>query len=90
MSAGWFEFGVGGQKGNALGAGGGPLGTGGGARGFSKLVSWFWGNRGLVGGLVMVESGVYIPDAAPDDVEMDNGGLFGVGVSYVRVPSNLW
>ncbi len=30
-------------------------GMGGGARGFSKLVSWFEGKRGLVGGLVMVE-----------------------------------
>lgn len=45
--------------------GGGPVvkllavgmlrGIGGGARGFSKLVSWFEGKRGLVGGLVMVE-----------------------------------
>lgn len=30
-------------------------GIGGGARGFSKLVSWLEGKRGLVGGLVMVE-----------------------------------
>lgn len=30
-------------------------GMGGGARGFSKLVSWFEGKRGLVGGLVIVE-----------------------------------
>jgi hypothetical protein len=29
---------------------GGPRGIGGGARGFSKLLSWFWGNRGLWGG----------------------------------------
>ena len=38
----------------------------------------------------MVDNGVYIPDAAPEDVEMDNGGLFGAGLSYVLVPSNLW
>lgn len=30
-------------------------GIGGGARGCSKAVSWFEGNRGLDGGLVMVE-----------------------------------
>lgn len=28
-------------------------GTGGGARGFSKLVSWFDGKRGLAGGLII-------------------------------------
>jgi len=32
-------------------------GIGGGARGFSKLVSWFDGKRGLAGGLAIVERG---------------------------------
>ena len=49
---GWLAFGVIGVK----PAGGGMLrGIGGGARGFSKLVSWFEGKRGLAGGLVTVE-----------------------------------
>lgn len=40
---------------------GGPVGMGGGARGFSKLPSWFWGNRGLAGGEITPVMGEYWP-----------------------------
>lgn len=35
------------------------MGIGGGARGFSKLPSWFWGNRGLAGGDMTPGMGEY-------------------------------
>lgn len=38
----WFDL--------VMALAGGLLGIGGGALGFSKLPSWFWGNRGLAGG----------------------------------------
>jgi hypothetical protein len=44
--------------------GGDPTGIGGGARGFSKLPSWFCGNRGLAGGEMTPAIGEYCVDVA--------------------------